>query len=51
MSSETIPLLEEASSDDCEDVYSRFSPARKRTIVALVSWSALLPSKLQMRLL
>ncbi|KAK0453764.1 MFS general substrate transporter [Armillaria borealis] len=43
MSSETIPLLEEASSDDCEDVYSRFSPARKRTIVALVSWSALLP--------
>ncbi|KAK0190826.1 MFS general substrate transporter [Armillaria mellea] len=43
MSSETIPLLEEASTSDCEDVYSRFSPARKKSIVALVSWSALLP--------
>ncbi|KAK0455358.1 MFS general substrate transporter [Desarmillaria tabescens] len=41
MVSESTPLLDEVSRH--EEIYNRFSPARKRTIVALVSWSALVP--------
>ncbi|KAK0493376.1 MFS general substrate transporter [Armillaria luteobubalina] len=41
MDSESTPLLTEVSRH--EEIYNRFSPGRKRTIVALVSWSALVP--------
>ncbi|KAG7453248.1 MFS general substrate transporter [Guyanagaster necrorhizus] len=41
MDSESTPLLEEVSRH--EKIYNRFSPIQKRTIVALVSWSALVP--------
>ncbi|PBK92229.1 MFS general substrate transporter [Armillaria gallica] len=41
MDSESTPLLNEVSRH--EEIYNRFSSGRKRTIVALVSWSALVP--------
>ncbi|KAK0227603.1 MFS general substrate transporter [Armillaria fumosa] len=41
MDSESTPLLTEVSRH--EEIYNRFSPGRKRMIVALVSWSALVP--------
>ncbi|KAK0186140.1 MFS general substrate transporter [Armillaria mellea] len=41
MDSESSPLLSEVSRH--EEIYNRFSTGRKRTIVALVSWSALVP--------
>ncbi|KAK0229247.1 MFS general substrate transporter [Armillaria nabsnona] len=41
MASKSTPLLNEVSRH--EEIYNRFSSGRKRTIVALVSWGALVP--------
>jgi hypothetical protein len=45
MASEDTPLLVSDAELAHEALYNRFSPSRKRTIVALVSCSAILPSK------
>ena len=48
MASEETPLLQDAEAAEIEQhevVYNRFSVSQKRVIVALVSWSALMPSK------
>ncbi|KAK0463411.1 hypothetical protein IW261DRAFT_1347551 [Armillaria novae-zelandiae] len=45
--SELAPLLDEVSPH--EEIYNRFSPARRRTIVALVSRGVLIPTKFASR--
>jgi hypothetical protein len=44
MASEETPLLVSDAELAHEALYNRFSPSRKRIIVALVSWSGILPS-------
>lgn len=47
MTTETTPLLRDAETaavEDHEVIYDRFPTATKRTILILVSWSAILPS-------
>lgn len=39
-STEQTPLLTHTQNDD---MYERFTPAQKRVVVALVSWSGLIP--------
>lgn len=45
MASEQSPLLgsEETAEADHNLIYSRFSPRRKHTIVALVAWAGFIP--------
>lgn len=45
MPSEETPLL--AHEQDRDAVYTRFTPARKKAIVAVVSWAGLLSCKFQ----
>lgn len=44
MTTEQTPLLaSEAAESDHNLIYSRFSPRRKRTIVALIAWARFIP--------
>jgi hypothetical protein len=45
MASEETPLISSSAELAHEALYNRFSPSRKRVIVALVSASATLPSE------
>ena len=52
MVSELTPLLREENVDQkYDDVYDRFTPAQKRTIVALISMAGIAPCTLSLSLI